>query len=163
MNRSLSQFASLIGPGIVAGMAGTCVMMAMRSFDQKYAPKTVPPAREDPGDFLVSAAARAVHASGSIPKPVEQAASLAAKSGYGALFGVLYGLWRGRGRSRSALVDGTALGGLVYGASYLAWMPAFGVTQPVWKQQFPEIAGELLRHVAYGVATAAAYETIDAL
>jgi putative membrane protein len=155
-------FISLIGAGLAAGLAGTGVMMAMRCFDQRYAPKTIAKTRDDPGAFMVHAVERAAGIASAVPKSVEQSAMLAARTGYGALFGVIYGLWLGRGKRRSALGDGVVLGAAVYSAGHLGWLPALGLTKPVWKQEFSEVAGELLRHVAYGVTTAAAYGMIDA-
>jgi len=163
MNRMPSHFASLIDPGVVAGLTGTAVMMAMRSFDQRYAPRTIARTKEDPGAFGVHAAERAIGMAGAVPASIEKAAALATHASYGTLFGVLYGLWRGRGKARSALNDGIVLGTVVYAAGYLGWMPALGLSKPVWKQEFPELAGELLRHVAYGVATTAAYGMIEAM
>jgi hypothetical protein len=162
MTRLKSNLVSVVGTGLVAGLSGAGVMMAMRSFDQRYAPETIPPMRGDPGAFMVKAAKRAVRASGGIPKPVERSAAIAMHAGYGALFGVLYGLWRGRGTPRSALIDGSALGGIAYATAYLGLLPALGLTDPAWKQRFPEIAGESLRRVAFGVATTAVYGAVDA-
>lgn len=136
-------------------------MMALRSFDQRYAPATIARTREDPGSFVVHAAERATRSTRRVPKSLEHSAEMAAHTGYGTMFGVLYGLWRGRGRQKSALADGILLGAAVYAAGYLGWMPAMGLTRPIWKQPFSAAAGELFRHIIYGVATTASYELID--
>jgi len=148
--------------GFAAGLAGTAAMLAMRMFDQKYAPRTVPKAKANPSEFIIHAMEESVGAAATVPRPVELAAAMTTHFAYGAAFGTLYGLIRRRGGRRSALADGVALGSVVYAAGYLGWLPLMGLTKPVWKQAFPEIAGELLRHVAYGVATTATYGVIDA-
>jgi len=163
MKRTQFHLASLIGAGAAAGLTGTGVMMAMRLFDERYAPMTIAKMKEDPARLLVHAAERATGIAGAVPKSVEKSAALATHAGYGTLFGVLYGLSRGRRKSRSALVDGVVLGAVAYAAGHLGWLPALGLSKPVWKHEFPEIAGELLRHVAYGVATTAAYGMIEAM
>ncbi len=53
MTEHQSNGASSPLTGAVAGLVGTGVMAAMRLFDQKYAPTTMPAAREDPGQFIV--------------------------------------------------------------------------------------------------------------
>jgi uncharacterized membrane protein YagU involved in acid resistance len=112
---------------------------------------------------MVHAAEHAIGAGSSIPKPVEQAAAMATHIGYGTSFGIFYGLLRGSRKHRSTLADGIVLGSTVYAAGHLGWLPSVGLTQPVWKQELPQIGGELLRHVAYGIATAAIYGMIDAV
>jgi hypothetical protein len=112
-------------------------MMAMRWFDQKYAPLTVLPTNEDPGALALN--------------------------GGGTMFGVLYAWWRGRGRKRSALADGAILGAIVYAIGQVAWLPLCGLAKPMWKQTFPQIGGGLLRHLAYGVATVVVFGRIDEL
>lgn len=147
-----------VGLGAAAGLAGTCVMIAMRTFDEHYAPKTIAKVKQDPGQFMVKQAERLT---GSLPQAIEQSAAMATHTGYGTFFGVLYGMWRGRGRQRTALRDGIVLGTAVYLAGQLGWLPAIGLAKPVWKDSFPEIGGELLRHIAFGIATAATFGLIE--
>jgi uncharacterized membrane protein YagU involved in acid resistance len=158
-NRNTS-FLSLVATGIAAGAVGTGIMMVVRTFDQHYAPETIAKTRKDPGAYMVNVAERATGTSRMVPQPVEKTAALGVHMGYGTLFGILYGLWRGR-RRRSALADGLLLGTAVYAAGYFGWLPALGLTQPIWKQPLPEIAGGLFRHAAYGVATTGAYGAIN--
>jgi hypothetical protein len=156
----MSDTHSAIGLGAAAGLAGTLVMMAMRSFDQKYAPGTVSKLKEDPGAFLVHQVERA---SGRLPHRIEASGAMATHAAYGTTLGVLYGWWRGRGENRSALVDGVAFGSAVYLLGHSLELPLAGLEKPIWKQDFPEIAGGLLRHVAYGVAVASTYGAADAV
>jgi uncharacterized membrane protein YagU involved in acid resistance len=136
-------------------------MMALRAFDEHYAPRTIAKTRKDPAEFMINVAEHVTGTAGAIPKGVEKTAALATSAGYGMVFGVLYGVLRGRGRHRSALLDGALLGTAVYAAGHCGWLPLLGLGRPTWKQGFPEVAGELIRHVAYGVATAAAYDAAD--
>jgi uncharacterized membrane protein YagU involved in acid resistance len=153
----------VLGAAVAAGMAGTGVMMAIRKFDAEYAPKTVSHDGRDPGAFVVQTLERATGTAGLIPQRCEKPAAFASHAIYGTMFGIAYGLLRGKGRRRSALFDGVLLGGAVYAIGFLGWLPAFGLTRPVWKQRFPEVAGELLRHTVYGVATTTVYGLIDAI
>ncbi|HEX4056509.1 MAG TPA: DUF1440 domain-containing protein [Tepidisphaeraceae bacterium] len=162
MKKEQSRSVRCSAIGLAAGLAGTAAMMVMRMFDQKYAPRTVPKTETDPGESVMHAAKDAIGALATIPKPVEHAVAMTAPFAYGAAFGALYGLVRRHSKHRSALADGIVLGSVVYAAGYLGWLPTVGLTKPVWKQELPEIAGEVLRHVAYGVATAATYGMIDA-
>jgi len=161
MTQKSTDFFTSIGIGVAAGLIGTGAMMAVRSFDQKYAPKTVPKLRQDPAAFLLHKAQRAGDLPTSIPKPIEKTAAAALHAGYGTLLSVLYSCCRGRRANRSTLVDGIVLGTAAYGVSQIGWFPATGLTEPVSKQEFPEVAGELIRHIVYGVSTAAAFSVIN--
>lgn len=144
----------MIGIGAAAGLAGTAVMMALRSYDQKHVPKSIPRTRGDAGEHMVHAAERVT---GKLPRSIEKTAAMALRTGYGTAFGMAYSLLRRKSRERSWLGDGVALGAAVYAASYFGWLPSAGFTKPVWKQRPTAIAGELWRHIAYGLATTAAY------
>jgi uncharacterized membrane protein YagU involved in acid resistance len=157
-----SKSTSAIVAGAAAGFAGTIAMMALRSFDLRYASKTIPKTREDPGKFMVQQAERAAHLARSVPKSAEKAAVISTHIGYGIVPGILYAMLRGNRRNASSLVEGAAIGTAVYLLGYFGWLPLLGLTRPLWKQPFPEIAGEGMRHVAYGVTTAAVYGAINA-
>ena len=146
--------------GVAAGLAGTAVMFAVRSFDQRYAADTVAKTTDDPGHFMVTRGERAL--SIHLPDQAERGAIMASHLAYGTTFGLLYALLHlGRpGRVEHPLLTGGLLGVAVYAAGYLGWLPAVGLVRPAWRQSFPQVAGELARHAAYGVATAAAYGAI---
>jgi hypothetical protein len=160
MHRTHSELPPTIVAGLAAGLAGTGVMMFVRSFDLRYAPKTVAQPAVDPALAIVKAAERSTGISRVVPNPLERATAKALPIGYGTFFGLLYGLLRGRHHSRSALADGMLLGTTVYALGYL-WLPASGLGEPIWKQTHPQVAGELLRHTVYGVTTVAAYALMD--
>ena len=153
--------------GVGAGMAGTAVMFAMRAFDTRYAPETLPKMK-DAGKLVVGRVNRLLPDGTDVPRDAEKGVELSAGVAYGSLFGLLYSmgmlLLPKSEQSRHPFVLGGALGVLVWAASYLGVMPGLGLAKPAWKHDRAELAGELTRHVAYGVATAAAYGTIhDAL
>ncbi len=142
-------------------------MFALRTFDQSYAPKTIPKARRDPGRFLIEKAEHATRLSrvlpgGTIRKRAEGAGALVLQVAYGVAPGILYVVLCGRHRGRSPLSRGIAIGVAVYLLGYLGWLPLAGLTRPIWKQPLPELAGETMRHVAYGVTTAVVYDAISA-
>ena len=75
---------------------------------------------------------------------------------------MVYAVLRGRPHNASSLLEGAAIGTAVYLLGYSGWLPLVGLTRPLWKQPLPEIVGETMRHVAYGVTTAAVYGAINA-
>jgi len=151
--------------GVGAGLAGTAVMFAMRSFDQRYAPETVPKGN-DPGMFLVQQAERLLPDGTAVSPRVEQGAALATHVAYGTLYGLLFSLVKlaiPQDRQHP-FVFGGILGTAAWAAGHLGFLPALKLGAPAWDQNRAELAGELTRHVACGIATAAAYNTIhDAL
>ncbi len=161
MSHTKNETGTLLGIGILAGLAGTVVLTAIRSFDEQYAPRTIPPARQSPGQSMLRQAADA--AGLTLPPLAEQTAALLSQAGHGWIFGAAYALLRGRHRStRSALIDGSVLGAAVYAVEHAGWLPATGREPPAWKQNYPQIAGELFRHIASGIATAGTFGVIDA-
>lgn len=131
--RTSSVFGLAIG--VFAGLAGTAAMLAMRNFDQRYAPKTVPPVRNSKSEALL-------------------------RAGCSALAGVLYAKLRGPAPT-SALRDGGIIGLALYFADDLFALPLLHLARPLWRQAFPQLAGEALRHIACGVTTAAVYGALD--
>jgi uncharacterized membrane protein YagU involved in acid resistance len=160
VNRTRSSPISALAAGAIAGLLGTAAMAAMRSFDRRYAPRTVPTATEDPGAFIMRRGVRAISVTGKIPRTAECAGAVLMHAGYGTLAGVAYAAVHGTRQSASTMIEGGLLGIALYAAAYTGWLPLLRLVPPAWKQTFPQIAGELLRHVVYGVTTVAAYETI---
>ena len=147
--------------GVGAGLAGTAVMFAMRTFDSKYATDTLVHGDEDPGLFVVRHGEKL--AGGRLPRKVEQGASIATHVTYGTTYGVLYAMARLLGSKQTGhhpFLFGGLLGTMVYLIGYAGLLPAAGLAKPITAETFPEAAGELTRHVAYGIATAAAYDLI---
>ena len=151
--------------GVGAGLAGTVVMFAMRTFDSKYAKQTLLHGTEDPGRFVVRHGERL--AGVRLSAKAERGAAVATHVTYGTTYGVLYALARllvPAGDRRHPFVYGGLTGALVWAIGYIGLLPGVGLAKPITDETFPEVAGELTRHVAYGIAIAAAYDVIhDAL
>ena len=150
--------------GVGAGLAGTAVMFAMRSFDQRYASETVPKGK-DPGLFLVLQGERLLPHGADVPPAAERGAAVATHVAYGTLYGLLFSAAKlVLPQKQHPFVFGGVLGTAVWAIGHLGLLPGLKLGAPAWDQDQAELAGELTRHVAYGVATAAAYNTIhDAL
>ena len=82
--------------------------------------------------------------------------------GYGALLGAVYGVVHDRVRS-PALVNALALGGLSYAATVpeKGLLPRLGLVAPPTEQAVLAAMVPMDAHLAYGVATAAAYEAMS--
>jgi hypothetical protein len=143
--------------GFVGGLAGTMAIQALLGATQKWAPAAMPPMRDEPGHFMVEQAERLLptRARGQIPAAVESGAGKLLGMGYGLTFGTLYAAVRPRGGS--PLADGLLLGLVCWAAGYLGWLPAVGLMPPVWRQKAPQALAPVADHLAYGVATVAAY------
>jgi hypothetical protein len=89
-----------------------------------------------------------------VPPKGKAAAEKGLQLGYGATFGMLYGLAAGEG---SPLVAGAVLGLATWAVGYLGWLPATGLMPPVTRQEPARVAGPIATHLGYGIATAAAY------
>lgn len=135
----------------------------MRSFDQRYAKETVPGGNEDPGHFLVRRAERLLPAGTAVPAGVGRAAIISTHLAYGTTYGVLYALLMlavPAERANHPFVFGSLLGVVVWAVGHLGLLAGLDLGPAAWKQDRAELAGEVTRHVAYGIATAAAYGTI---
>lgn len=143
--------------GAAAGLTGTMAMYPLRVLSQKHLPQTVPPMRQEPGEYMVERAESLLpeRVRERVPDALETAAAQSTAMGYGATFGAIYGALNPR--EGSALVDGTVLGLAAWAAGYLGWLPALGLMPPVNDQEAGEVAGPIARHVIYGIATVAAY------
>lgn len=143
--------------GAAGGLAGTLVLQALMAAGQKWRPDTLPPLRQDPGEFMVERAeARFPDAvREQIPDSVKAGAALALAAGYGLAFGALYAAVRPRGGN--PLRDGPVLGVACWAVGYAGWLPAMGLMPPVWRQKPPQVVAPAAEHVAYGVTTVAAF------
>ena len=163
-DQNSSDIGRRIVAGIGAGLAGTAVMFAMRKFDSQYASQTLLHGKEDPGKFVVRHAERIGGV--ALPDQAERAAAVATHIAYGTMYGVVFGLAKMLPPAKSShpFVFGGLLGAIVWAIGYVGLLPGVGLAKPVTDETFPEVAGELTRHVAYGVATAAVYGVLhDAL
>jgi len=144
--------------GAAGGFIGTLAIQALLTASQKWLPHTVPPLRQDPGEFMVEVGEDALPASvrRRIPPAVKTGAARMLAVGYGMTFGSLYTLLRPKGGS--PLVDGPTLGIVNWAAGYLGWLPASGLMPPVWQQRAPQALAPIAEHALYGVITVAMYD-----
>jgi len=144
--------------GAAGGLAGTVAIQGLMGASQRWLPEALPPVREEPGQFMVEQAERALPPSirRRVPDTAEQVAAKALGLGYGLTFGALYALARPRGGP--TLRDGVVLGAACWAAGYLGWLPAMGLMPPVWRQRAPQAIGPAVEHLVYGVATVATYD-----
>jgi hypothetical protein len=148
--------------GAAGGVAGTLAIQALLTASQKWLPSTVPPIRQDPGEFMVERGEEALPDSVQqrIPQVVETGAARMLAVGYGMTFGALYALLRPTGGS--SLVDGVLLGLANWATGYLGWLPATGLMPPVWRQRAPQAVAPMVEHALYGMATVATYDWLRA-
>ena len=86
------------------------MLQGIRTSEQKLLPETMPPMREDPGEFMVEQAEELLpeETCEQVPTTVETVAAKSLALGYGMTAGAIYGALRPR--TGNLLVDGTALG-----------------------------------------------------
>jgi hypothetical protein len=157
---SASDILTKTALGAAGGMAGTMAIRELMTTTQQDVPSAVPPIREDPGEFLVDWAEEKFPDSARhyIPEGADKAAAGALAMGYGLAFGAAYGLLRPRGGN--PIVEGLALGAACWAAGYLGWLPALGLMRPVTRQTPAQVAGPLMEHLVYGMATVAVFDLL---
>ena len=146
--------------GAAAGLAGTFVLHGLLAASRRWAPATLPPMRQDPAEFMVERAESALPETrrAQVSPKGKAAAEKGLHLGYGATFGVLYGLAAAEG---NPLLAGPILGLVTWGVGYLGWLPATGLMPPVHRQDPARAAGPIATHVGYGIATASAYRWLS--
>jgi len=146
--------------GAAAGFAGTFVLQGLLAGSARWAPKTLPPIRQDPAEFMVEQAESALPPTrrAQVPPKGRAAAEKGLPLGYGATFGILYGLAAGQG---SPLLAGAVLGLATWAVGYLGWLPATGLMPAVTRQEPARVAGPIVTHLGYGIATAATYQWLS--
>jgi hypothetical protein len=149
--------------GAAAGLAGTFLIQGLLAASQKWAPQSLPPIKQDPGEFMVEKAEKNLPETvrGKIPERLEKVAAKFLALGYGTTFGALYAA--SRPETKSLLLEGSVLGLAAWGAGYLGWLPATGLMPPVTKQQPEQIAGPILSHIAFGIVTVGLYRLLRRL
>jgi hypothetical protein len=142
--------------GALGGALGTLFMTQSYKL-APHLPESVQPIplRRDPGDFLVNKVESLAHRRAG--EPVERAAAKGLQWSYGIGWGALLGLVGARleaSHLSRALIAGATLGTLVYAAGYAGWIPALGLSEPIYRQPAGRIASGWLSHVIYGVLVA---------
>ena len=150
-----------LGIGAAAGLAGTFLIQGLLAASQKWAPHTLPPIKQDPGEFMVRQIEERLpeKVREKIPERLEKTAAKSLALGYGTMFGALYAT--SRPEVKNLLLEGSALGLATWGAGYLGWLPATGLMPPVAKQEPRQIAGPILSHVLFGIVTVGLYRLLQ--
>lgn len=147
--------------GAAAGLAGTFAIRLSEIVSEKIAPESMDPIRREPGGYLVEQAESPLSMKTrlKIPETLENLAGQGAGYAYGASFGALYAAARPEGGNIAS--EGPVLGLVCWAVGYLGWLPALGIMNPIWKHKPAEIAGPVVRHAVYGLATVAAYDAME--
>jgi hypothetical protein len=154
----VSRFLKHAALGAAGGLAGTLALQGLMAAGRRWAPDSLPPLREEPGRFMIRKMEKALPDATRvrIPESVEKAAAAGLGVDYGVAFGALYGLLRPHGGH--PLLDGLALGAACWAAGYLGWLPALGLTPPVWRQRPAQALAPAMEHLVYGVVAVAAHD-----
>jgi hypothetical protein len=146
-----NHFANRLAKGAAGGLVGACVLQGLRMASKRMLPSTLPPMRQDPDEYLVLKAERQLPSSVAmaIPPIAETAAVGLLAAGYGVLWGAIAGAIGCR-RVFSG-VRGSLLGVATWAVSYLGWLPLSGLMPPLRRQRRAQIAGPLVRHLAFGL------------
>ena len=159
MNMNSESRTLRAGVGAAAGLVGTALIQGLMTASQKWAPQTLPPIRQDPGEFMVEKAEQHLPSSvrDKIPEEVETAAAKSLALGYGITFGALSVI----PETKSLIVEGSALGLAAWAAGYLGWLPATGLMPPVTEQEPEQIAGPIFSHILFGIVTVGLYRCLQ--
>ena len=152
-----NQLVKSVAAGAAAGLASTAAIQGLMAAAKQIAPETLPPIKQDPGEFMVEQAEKllAPEAREKVPEAVEKAAATTLAFGYGMTAGALYATLRSD--VKNTLVEGAALGLAPWAAGYLGWLPALDLMPPVNEQNAKQVGGPIISHLIFGVATVAAY------
>jgi hypothetical protein len=139
--------------GIGAGLAATAVMTGAQFLGTHYFPAS--PSDKPMFEHMVDEAAEGTPAETRLDEADRALLGSMAHFSYGAMFGALYGLWRG---DRDGDVpSGLAMAAGIWLVSYLGWLPATGVTRLPHEEPSRRMAREALAHVVYGAALGSLY------
>ncbi|HEY1686948.1 MAG TPA: hypothetical protein VGG19_19460 [Tepidisphaeraceae bacterium] len=147
--------------GAAAGLVGTVAIRMADMISKKVAPESEDPIRREPGGYFVEQmeSPLSLETRLKIPDALENTVAAGMGYAYGMSFGALYAA--AKGEEACAATNGVGLGLLCWAVGYLGWMPAIGIMEPIWRHRPIEIAGPIVRHAVYGLATAATYEGLE--
>ncbi len=143
--------------GAAAGFAGTLALQVARTASERWLPQTMPPLRQDPGEFMVEQVEARLPAGvrEQLPGVLETAAAKSLAVGYGLTAGALYALLRPHGGP--VVRDGVVLGVGVWAAGYAGWLTVLGLMPPLREQRAMEVIPPMMRHGLFGIVTVTAY------
>jgi len=130
--------------GSLAGLAGTVAMSAVMLAARKTGLMgKMPPER------ITEAGLRVLHVKTS--ERAENALATVAHLGYGAGVGVLFSVAaRTAGLPLPGAVAGALYGLLVWGVSYVGWIPALGIMPPPQRDRRQRQTSMVVAHLVYG-------------
>jgi hypothetical protein len=151
--------AEAAAKGALAGVAGGMVMMMAIKMEQQALLPEGAQAESPPKKVVETMAERA---GVELPEPQATAVAMGAHLEYGAMWRALYGILKSRLRVSPALL-GLVYGELIYALNYPSWglLPRLGVQPPPSQQPLAKAAIPVGAHAIFGLATAAAYETLS--
>jgi len=151
MKNAANTFASSIGKGLVAGVAGTAAMTVSSSLEARI--------RHRAASSAPARATTKVLGIREFEDPVAEARfNDLSHWGYGTSWGVVRGLLAALGLSPKAA---TAAHGLAVWGSAQAILPALEVAPPFLFWGKREVAIDLWHHAVYAAATGLAYRLVD--
>lgn len=145
--------------GALAGLVGALAITAVT----KAETKALLPEGEDPKPPPQKFVETVAEEQGvELSEAQSKAAGTAVHLGHSALWGALYGVVQSRIHAPTTL-HGLLLGGLVYNAQFPAWglLPKMGVLPPPSMQSIEKASVAVGAHIAFGLATAAAFDALS--
>nr|BBH88261.1 hypothetical protein KTC_30120 [Thermosporothrix sp. COM3] len=136
--------------GAISGCAGTAPMTIFMLLTQRLLPEGEQYAL--PPELITRDISRRLHLKLHWNKQLLLLATLISHFGYGATMGALYRLFSNRVALPAAL-KGTLFGLLIWGASYLVWMPLLGITPAAQREPGRRNALMIAAHVVWGATT----------
>jgi hypothetical protein len=136
--------------GALGGMLGTWFIQRAMTLSQRL-PESLqgPEVREDPGQFIV----RKLHVAPALREPLAKSLHWVYGTTWPLVLGTLAPRLRHKGWSQ-LLLAGAGLGAAVWAVGYLGWLPATGLTKPIYKEKVSRTTSGLLGHIFYGVLAA---------
>lgn len=126
--------SSSISSAVAAGLAGSAAQFAMRAFDKKYAPQTVPPTQQP---------------------QIDPSASFLARFALGIASSLIYARFRSRTADCSTLRNGLLLGAARFATDRLLTPPT------ETRFRVPVLIGEFFRQAAFGIVTVATLSALN--
>jgi hypothetical protein len=139
--------------GALGGLVGTALMMqGMERFAHKLPEPIRPPTMKgDPAEVLMRKAEKLARL--RMRGRAREVVTTGMRWAYGTSWGTLLGFaapflktWP------QAISAGAAMGTVSWAATYGGFLPAAGITEPIYKQRPGGVASSLLSHVVFGIA-----------
>lgn len=151
--------------GVLAGIAGTVSMDAVRYLRQRRAGGTdsaigwefapIEDWDHAPEPGLVAKRLIEGFTQRELPASWAWLTSTVMHWGYGSAWGALYGILAGSAR-RPRIVYGLPFGAVVWASGYIV-LPAGKLYKPIWEYDAETLASDLTAHLGYGAGTAATF------